>query len=438
MSHQQQQQQQQQQHEHHLLIDDEGEAFARAVFCRFLRQATICRDVDDVIEHMHIVNDNSRTFDIRLGGDARVPVSRELILALAAKKKELMALCESKLRTPRSMSGDSSHAMRGTATVGASGSGGLGLSSSLQHYQEQNGGGGGGGGGGSPPMQDTNVHSTAHRAVVFPPPAALAAMQSAAMAAGSKLVPVPVGRGGDGDNAGNGGGGVSVMVTAAGLTSEGGVAALGSLPPATVVRHQHGKVVAAAVAAASAAASAVPAVVPKPAVVAAGSGQGGGADGATGVGSDGGGGRPVKEKQRAPGEQQLSAPPPAAVNSSAATAPALVPAAASASATAAAGWSQAPATPDSAGPTTLFVRKVDTKVDRDAIIKHFSSFGTVLSVSLNPTRGYAFVDMDSHESVLRAVSTSEHTVGRKSLQVEIKKEPPARSKTGAGSRNGGR
>lgn len=50
---------------------------------------------------MHIVNDNSRTFDIRLGGDARVPVSRELILALAAKKKELLGLCESKLRTPR-------------------------------------------------------------------------------------------------------------------------------------------------------------------------------------------------------------------------------------------------------------------------------------------------------------------------------------------------
>lgn len=31
-------------------VDDEGEAFARAVFCRFLRQATICRDIDDVIE----------------------------------------------------------------------------------------------------------------------------------------------------------------------------------------------------------------------------------------------------------------------------------------------------------------------------------------------------------------------------------------------------
>ncbi|CAN0020138.1 unnamed protein product, partial [Laminaria digitata] len=77
------------------VVDDKGEAFARAVFCRFLRQATICRDIDDVIEHMHIVNDDSRTFDIRLGGEARIPVSRELILALAVKKKELLALCES-------------------------------------------------------------------------------------------------------------------------------------------------------------------------------------------------------------------------------------------------------------------------------------------------------------------------------------------------------
>lgn len=67
--------------------DDEGEAFARAVFGRFLRQATICRDIDDAIEHMHIVNDNSRTFEIRLGGETRIPIGRELILALAAKKK---------------------------------------------------------------------------------------------------------------------------------------------------------------------------------------------------------------------------------------------------------------------------------------------------------------------------------------------------------------
>lgn len=32
------------------VVDDAGEAFARAVFCRFLRQATISRDIDDVIE----------------------------------------------------------------------------------------------------------------------------------------------------------------------------------------------------------------------------------------------------------------------------------------------------------------------------------------------------------------------------------------------------
>lgn len=41
-------------HLHHhpapSVVDDEGEAFARAVFYRFLRQATISRDIDDVIE----------------------------------------------------------------------------------------------------------------------------------------------------------------------------------------------------------------------------------------------------------------------------------------------------------------------------------------------------------------------------------------------------
>lgn len=83
------------------MIDDEGEAFARAVFGRFLRQATICRDIDDAIEHMHIVNDNSPTFDIRLGGEARIPVDRQLILALASKKKELLALCETRLQASR-------------------------------------------------------------------------------------------------------------------------------------------------------------------------------------------------------------------------------------------------------------------------------------------------------------------------------------------------
>ncbi|CAM9765417.1 unnamed protein product [Ascophyllum nodosum] len=83
------------------LVHDEGEAFARAVFGRFLRQATICRDIDDAIEHMHIVNDNAQTFAIRLGGEARIPVARELMLALASKKKELLALCESPLRPSR-------------------------------------------------------------------------------------------------------------------------------------------------------------------------------------------------------------------------------------------------------------------------------------------------------------------------------------------------
>lgn len=91
-------------HTTHSSADDESEAFARAVFGRFLRQATICRDIDDAIEHMHIVNDDSRTFCIRLGGELRIPVSRELIFSLAAKKKELLALCEATLCVSRSKS----------------------------------------------------------------------------------------------------------------------------------------------------------------------------------------------------------------------------------------------------------------------------------------------------------------------------------------------
>lgn len=128
------------------VVDDEGEAFARAVFGRFLRQATICQDIDDAVEHMHIVNDDSQTFDIRLGGEVRIPVGRELILALAAKKKELLGLCESALR--RSKARDASPA---TAGAGASSA-----DSSLrpEHHHPQ--------------------------AVVFPPPTALSAMQAVA------------------------------------------------------------------------------------------------------------------------------------------------------------------------------------------------------------------------------------------------------------------
>eukprot|EP00903_Cladosiphon_okamuranus_P012435 g11650.t1 len=389
-------------HLHHhpapSIVDDEGEAFARAVFCRFLRQATISRDIDDVIEHMHIVNDNSRTFDIRLGGEARVPVSRELILALAAKKKQLLALCESTLRTPRSVTSQNTAGAAAQATGG--GGGGLGLSSSLQHYQQQ--GGGAPSNRRDPTLASASPPSTAPQAVVFPPPAALAAMQSAG---GSGTL--PIGRGGDAPATATAT--VAAAATAAGAGAGSGAAA------ATEVA-----------APAAVASPAAPAVV-----IAAEAGE----DGGAGAGSDGGGGG-MEEQQRAPPEQQpqqqsASPPPAAAASRSDTAASAFVPAA-----TAAASWSRVPAARDPAGTTTLFVRKVDMRVDRDDFIKHFSRFGQVLSLSMNPTRGYAFVDLDSHAAVLRAVSAGNHTVGHRTLQVEVKKEPPASKRNRSSNSNG--
>ncbi|CAN0479551.1 unnamed protein product [Ectocarpus sp. 12 AP-2014] len=155
-----------------------------------------------------------------------------------------------------------------------------------------------------------------------------------------------------------------------------------------------------------------------------------------GSGGGGGDGDGSVEQSGVPGESltassRPSPPPPPrppTVTRAAAAAPAFVPTAA------AAGWRQR----DPAGPTTLFVRKIDMKVDREDVIKHFSSFGQVLSVSMNPSRGYAFVDLDSHDAVLRAVRTAEHSVGRKTLQVEVKKEPPTPKSRGSSSNSNAR
>ncbi|CAM9985514.1 unnamed protein product [Ectocarpus sp. 6 AP-2014] len=390
------------------MVDDAGEAFARAVFCRFLRQATISRDIDDVIEHMHIVNDDSQTFAIRLGGDARVPVSQELILALAAKKKELLALCESKLRTPRSIRGGGGHTVTGanaTATGTPTAVGRPGLSSSLQHYRQQ------GNPSTSPPDPAAAAAATTHHAVVFPPPAALAAMQSSAMAAGSASVAVPVprdGGGGGSTSGGGGGGGLGSVPAAMGDPATGGGVSPAVVPPlGVVVRHQQGEGVAAAAG-------------PDPMVVEGSGGGGGDGDGSVEQSEV------SAESSTTPSRPSPPPPPrPPTVTRVAAAAPAFVPTAA------AAGWRQR----DPAGPTTLFVRKIDMKVDREDVIKHFSIFGQVLSVSMNPSRGYAFVDLDSHDAVLRAVRTAEHTVGRKTLQVEVKKEPATPKSRGNNSSN---
>ncbi|CAM9693615.1 unnamed protein product [Scytosiphon promiscuus] len=416
-------------------IDDEGEAFARAVFYRFLRQATICRDIDDVIEHMHIINDDSRTYDIRLGGEARVPVSRELILALATKKKELLRLCESTLTTPRSLSGNSGG--NGTDATGTSGGGGggagPGLSSSLQHYRQQG--------------QAGNTERP-RSSVVFPPPAALAAIQSAATSPGSVSVAVPVGRCGNGSSVeaanrveGDGRGGVDVDGVPASAPAGGGAPRLGTavpapVGPAVVVGHSHEE----------ARPLPPPSVVVPPTVVADGPGaglregrglgSGGGSNGcvsgeaAAAAGGERRGGTAEQHHQQQQLQQTPSAAAPAFVPAAVAAAEA---AAAAATTTAAAGWSGRGG--DSAGQTTLFVRKIDMKSDRDDIIKHFSRFGRVLSVSMNNTRGYAFVDLDSHASVLRAVSMTEHRVGHKNLQVEVKKEPDPKDRRGVGNNN---
>ncbi|CAM9727061.1 unnamed protein product [Ectocarpus sp. 12 AP-2014] len=360
---------------------------------------------------MHIVNDDSQTFAIRLGGDARVPVSRELILALAAKKKELLALCESKLRTPRSIRGGGGQTVTGanaTAAGTPTGGGRPGLSSSLQHYRQQVNPST------SPPDPAAAAAETTHHAVVFPPPAALAAMQSSAMAAGSASVAVPVARdgGGGGSTSGRGGGGGLGSVPAAmGDPATGGRVSPAVVPPlGVVVRHQQGEGVAAAAG-------------PDPMVV-----EGSGGGGGDGDGSVEQSGVSVETSTASSRPSPPPPPRPPTVTRSAAAAPAFVPTAA------VAGWRQR----DPAGPTTLFVRKIDMKVDREDVIKHFSSFGQVLSVSMNPSRGYAFVDLDSHDAVLRAVRTAEHSVGRKTLQVEVKKEPPTPKSRGNSSNSNAR
>ncbi|CAN0406381.1 unnamed protein product, partial [Ectocarpus sp. 8 AP-2014] len=49
--------------------------------------------------------------------------------------------------------------------------------------------------------------------------------------------------------------------------------------------------------------------------------------------------------------------------------------------------------------TSLFVRKVDMTIDRDEMIAHFSAYGEVTGISMNPTRGYAFIDYRTNECV---------------------------------------
>ncbi|CBJ29085.1 conserved unknown protein [Ectocarpus siliculosus] len=94
--------------------------------------------------------------------------------------------------------------------------------------------------------------------------------------------------------------------------------------------------------------------------------------------------------------------------------------------------------------TSLFVRKVDMTIDRDEMIAHFSAYGEVTGISMNPTRGYAFIDYRTNECVQIALSTKEHYVNRKLLVVEERHSPMVQRNSrgehggGRGGRNGGR
>ncbi|CAM9492107.1 unnamed protein product [Pylaiella littoralis] len=93
--------------------------------------------------------------------------------------------------------------------------------------------------------------------------------------------------------------------------------------------------------------------------------------------------------------------------------------------------------------TSLFVRKVDMTIDKDEMIAHFSAYGDVTGISMNPTRGYAFIDYRTNECVQIALSTKEHYVNRKLLVVEERHSPMLQRNSrgdhgGRGGRNGGR
>lgn len=54
-------------------------------------------------------------------------------------------------------------------------------------------------------------------------------------------------------------------------------------------------------------------------------------------------------------------------------------------------------------------------IDRDEMIAHFSAYGEVTGISMNPTRGYAFIDYRTNECVQIALryGPSAHSNARK-------------------------
>lgn len=47
--------------------------------------------------------------------------------------------------------------------------------------------------------------------------------------------------------------------------------------------------------------------------------------------------------------------------------------------------------------------QVDMTIDRDDMIAHFGAYGEVTGISMNPTRGYAFIDYRNNECVALAL-----------------------------------
>ena len=47
--------------------------------------------------------------------------------------------------------------------------------------------------------------------------------------------------------------------------------------------------------------------------------------------------------------------------------------------------------------------QVDMTIDREEMVAHFSAYGEVTGISMNPTRGYAFIDYRSNDCVQSAL-----------------------------------
>lgn len=52
---------------------------------------------------------------------------------------------------------------------------------------------------------------------------------------------------------------------------------------------------------------------------------------------------------------------------------------------------------------TMLMEQVDMTIDREDMIAHFSAYGDVTGISMNPQRGYAFIDYRNNECVQNAL-----------------------------------